>query len=351
MRFGIGARLGAVAAILVASAGIGGFAPAAACGGVFTGAAAGSAATVHREAALASWDGHRETLIMQLTLRTGADNAALIVPTPTPATVGAAAPDTFTELAARTAPQVRTSYRWFAEVDGETGAPKSGVPAVRDRVRLGPIEAATLSGGDLTGIRKWLGDNGYQITPQVADRMTSYLRDGWSFVALRLTSDRPLSGAVDPVRIVFDTDRLIYPMRMSAAATAPQTVELFLLGAHRMQRSDPDAGKHRQTLEFADRITDPTDPDLRALSAGGRDYLTALQIAIDIPGTITTDLTFTDAPTDTPFRSRVDRVENADILGMPGGIILFAAFGAVGLFALIFVFVPNRPRRGDYWAA
>ncbi|QIS08527.1 DUF2330 domain-containing protein [Nocardia arthritidis] len=357
MRFAIIARLGTAAAVLLGCVGIGALAPASACacGGVIPKAGdLGSTATVNREVALLGWDGRRETIVMQLALRSGIDTAALIVPTPTPATVTAGAPQTFKELEARTAPQVVTHYRWLSKIGAgasSAAAPATAGPTVLGRVQLGPLEATTLTGGDLDGIRKWLTDNGYQTKPEVVDAMAPYLRDGWSFVAMRLTSDQPLSGALDPVRFEFDTDRLVYPMRMSAAAKSSQTVVLYVLGEHRMRRTDPDANKQSSDVEFADRATDFADADLARLSGGGHDYLTGLRVTIDNPAAISTDFTFAAADSDEPYHQIVERTENAEILGVPGGVILYGALATIGLFALAFILFPGRRGPRDGWAA
>jgi hypothetical protein len=64
-------------------------------------------------------------------------------------------------------------------------------------------------------------------------------------VAMRLTSTDQLNGRLAPVKLVFASDRLVYPMRMSAAAQTPQRVVVYTLGAHRMKRTDADAAAQR----------------------------------------------------------------------------------------------------------
>lgn len=44
---------------------------------------------MNSEAALVQWDGTTENIVMQLALNATSDNVALVVPTPTPATVKA----------------------------------------------------------------------------------------------------------------------------------------------------------------------------------------------------------------------------------------------------------------------
>ncbi|WP_280217782.1 DUF2330 domain-containing protein [Nocardia neocaledoniensis] len=294
-------------------------AAACACGGVV---GRGDSAQVDGETAVLGWDGRRESILMRLDMRSDGADAALIIPTPTPATVTAGSSAAFAELSRRTAPEVVTDRYWFGADTGETSgaAPGSG-PEVLGQVQLGPLEATTLRGGDLTGVREWLDANGYQLRPEVSATLDPYLREGWSFVAMRLTSATPLSGALDPVRLTFDSDRLIYPMRMSAAATRPQSVRLYVFGDHRVTRTDPDAATQSTFTEFASPVGELTDPDLVSLAAG-KNYLTQLSVRITQPSAITSDFTLGAAPDDTIVRDRVKRREYVEILGFPAGYVL-----------------------------
>lgn len=317
-------------------------AAACACGGVVS---SGNAARVDSETAVIGWDGTRETVLMRLGMRFDGADAALIVPTPTPATVSAGNAAAFAELSRLTAPEVVTEYRWFgSDGDGATaGAGPGSGPEVLGKVQLGPLEATTLRGGDLTGVREWLAANDYQLRPEVSATLDPYLREGWSFVAMRLTSAKPLSGALDPVRLTFDSDRLVYPMRMSAAATGPQSAHLYVFGDHRVVRTDADAASQSTFTEFASPVAELTDPDLKALAAD-RNYLTELSVRITQPAAITTDFTFGPAPTDDVVRDRVVTTEYVELLGFPAGYVLIVvALSVIGVVAG--VILRRRPTR------
>ncbi|MEV6772838.1 DUF2330 domain-containing protein [Nocardia sp. NPDC051030] len=304
------ARLIAVVAIVLGAGGISLATPAfaCACGGVAI-PDGGTPVQVDGETALVGWDGTTETILMRLALRSGGDRAALIVPTLTPATVTAGKSDTFTELTRLTAPEVVIDRRVESGGGDRAGAAApTEAPTVLARVELGPLEATTLTGGDVTGIQRWLSDNGYVMRPEVIATLQPYLSEGWSFVAMRLTATA-LSGELDPVRVSFASDRLVYPMRMSSAATRTQSVHLYVLAEHRVRRSDADAAAQTVTVDFAGRVSGSSDPDLRQLSASGRDYLTELTVLISTPAAIAHDFTFTNAPDDSGYRRVVHRTE------------------------------------------
>uniref|UniRef100_UPI000A047562 DUF2330 domain-containing protein n=1 Tax=Nocardia higoensis TaxID=228599 RepID=UPI000A047562 len=338
------ARLGAVTAILGGALAPGAIGPASACacGGIIS---PGDAATVQQETAALTWDGDRETILLRLSLASDTEHAALVVPTPAPATVTAGSADTFGELARLAAPEYVVETEWFAWPEDETSTAAPGsTPMVLDQVRLGPLEATTLRGGDLDGLRRWLGGNGYALRPEVTATLEPYVREGWSFVAVRLTGEQELSGALDPVRLDFDSDRLVYPMRMSAAARTAQAVHLYVLGDHRMRRTDPDAAHQDSAVEFAGRLSPGAsgDPFVEEALAAGSDYLTEMRVRVDDPAAITTDFAFAAAPEDTGYRERVVRTDRVTVFGRPAGYLVL---GAAALAAAVVVVAVVRVAR------
>ncbi|WP_328355163.1 DUF2330 domain-containing protein [Mycobacterium sp. NBC_00419] len=307
--------------------GPGGPAGACACGGIVS---PDVDARVTGEQALVALDGGNETIVMSLDVTSIADNAGLIVPTPTPAVAGTAGPDLFSELARLSAPKVEPGRNTRTDLD-EAGAAPGGAPTVVAQVQLGPLEATTLSGGDLTGVRSWLDKHGYSMRQEVTAQLDPYLREGWSFVAMRLTGEKPLNGQLDPVRLDFDSDELVYPMRMSAAAKDTQHVTVYTLARHRMQRTDADAAGQAVTVDFAGPVQGRTsDQTLTELSATNP-YLTKISTTITDPAAIATDFTFGPAPTDEPYQRVIrhgDAEDDTALLWAVGASVLVAVLAA-----------------------
>jgi hypothetical protein len=344
-------RLGLVAALLATLIAMVLATPsyACACGAVV--APDGAQATMNHEVALVHWDGSIETIVMQLALNASTDSVALVVPTPTPATVASADKATFTELDTLTAPQVQQRRHWTLGRPG-SGAPGSleaaaaRPPEVVNQVHLGPLEATTLAGGDLSGLQKWLADNGYSIKPAVSDALDPYVRDGWSFVAMRLTSSAPIVGGLNPVRMTFQSSRLVYPMRLSVAAPSPQQVTVFTLSDHRQQRTDADASAQAAQstqVQFARNIsTAVSDPLLRELTGNHGGYLTKIQVNISKPAQISSDFTFGNAPNDDAYRQVV--YVDHDVV-IPIELILFVGFLLAAIAATVIFLLVRRQRR------
>jgi hypothetical protein len=316
-----------------------------ACGAVI--APPNAQATMNHEVALVHWDGSIENILMRLALNSSTDDVALVVPTPTPAKVAAGDAATFTELDSLTAPEVKKRRHWSVGSVFELSAPRAAAPAgapnVVNQVQLGPLEATTLAGGDLAGLQKWLADNGYAIRSEVSAALGPYIRDGWSFVAMRLTSTSPIVGGLKPVRLTFQSTRLVYPMRLSVAATGLQQVTIFTLSEHRQQRTDADAAKQPTRVQFAGNVSTAVhDPLLRELAGNHGGYVTKMQVDISKPAQITSDFAFGNAPNDDAYRQVVYVNDNVDIPIEP---ILLAALLFGGVITAVLVFVVRRRRR------
>ncbi|MFP1153272.1 DUF2330 domain-containing protein [Mycobacterium sherrisii] len=340
--------LGLVAVTMATLANVAVAAPryACACGAVAP--PVGSQATMNREVALAHWNGSSETVVMQLALAADTDNVALVVPTPAAATVTEADQATFTELDELTAPRVQQRRHWVlgtsepaARTTLEAGAPRG--PTVIDQVRLGPLEATTLAGGDLSGLRKWLDDNGYAIRPAVSQALGPYVRDGWSFVAIRLVGSAPIVGGLKPVRMRFASPQFVYPMRLSAAAEGPQQVTVFTLSDHRQQRTDADARSGQSVqVQFAGNIAaDVHDPLLRELTADHGGYLTKMVVNIPQPQRISADFTFGNAAGDDSYR-RVIYVDRDVVIPVE---LVASVVGMVAAIAVTVLVVVRRRQR------
>ena len=337
-------RLSGVGLLLAALLGVSapGVAVACACGGVVS---PDLGTRIADEEALVAMDGGTETIVMRLNLQSSADNAALIMPTPSPASVTLTSPSLFGELAALSEPRVETRRHWKLSLPFLVGASsRSAPPTVLEQVQLGPLEATTLTGGDVSGVQQWLESHGYTMRPEVVTQLEPYLHQGWSFVAMRLTSDVALDGQLAPVKLEFASDRLVYPMRMSAAARNPQRVVVYTLGQHRMQRNDADVAKQHVDIEYAGSIAGRWHDQALAELASGRTFLTKFAVDISNPSAITSDFEFSAAPNDDPYQQVIYRDEDVDVTPfvLLGGLLLVVAVVAIVAVVLILLLRRNR---------
>jgi len=342
----------ALATVLVATAGLVAMpaAHACACGGFV--ASDGEDIAASAEYAVLSWDGEQERVLLSMDALATSSDAALLIPTPTPANAALADTSVFTELATLTAPEEIVDYQWWPDLgfgagSGDAGAAQTGASVdVLDTLQLGDLEVSVLAANDADALADWLDDHGYVMRDDLADALMPYVSEGWYYLAIRLTTEADsLSGALQPLDLTFASDQLIYPMRLSAAAVESQFVRTFVFSDHRVQRTDETAGNGGASVWFAGEIS-PTQVTSDALVSitGDRPYLTVLDQYFSVPAEqIVSDFTFAQAPSDSSYRQVNHEVRMREVLGIPAGPAL--TFIAMVVVLVVVLTVSGLARR------
>jgi hypothetical protein len=318
----------------------------------------GSELRVDQETSIVRYDDRTRTeqIVMRLSVQSKARDAAWLFPTPSPAQVELGDRSWFEQLDRLTAPKVVQRRHWWGRPgggwfggDGSTaGAPPgAGGVAVLGEKRLGPFQVATLASDDSRALAAWLERNGYRLDDRLADGLRPYVRMGWKYVAVKLAPDtgRELNGELDPLRISFRSDEIVYPMRLSRLAETDQAVHLYVLGSHRVAHHGPRG--HAFGVTFAGWV-EPRQvaaPGLRDF-LGGRLFLTELVNQRLAPDRIDDDFRYryTD---DLTYREVVYEDEYLTVLGVPAGYALvFAGLGTVAVVAAAVIAVRRRGAAG-----
>ncbi|MDX1872620.1 DUF2330 domain-containing protein [Mycolicibacterium sp. 120266] len=136
-----------------------------------------------------------------------------------------------------------------------------------------------------------------------------------------------LTGTLQPLRLSFAADTVVYPMRLSRSATAPQTVVLSLLAAHRMDPVQVPVAGTAPTLQFAG----PVDSAVLAPYLDGVGYLTRWTDHLNAPQDIDDDYLFARAEADTDYQQVILRTRNrGDITGaLMLGLVLVGGAAAL----------------------
>lgn len=217
------------------------------------------------------------------------------------------------------------------------------------RERLGPFDVARLAANDPEALRKWLEDNGFDLPDRLATALKPYVDQRWEYVAIRLApreGHNPLGGTLDPLRLRFASDRLVYPMRLSKLASTPQQLGLYVLAAHRMEPRGPIGGDAPE-VTYAGRIdprstTGDTDA-LDGLTGGKPVFLTAIEQSFPHPERIDGDHELRAADADTPYRRQVYENRLLTVVGAPAWVLSLLA--AVLLVAAVVVLLVLRAGR------
>ncbi|MGW2592778.1 DUF2330 domain-containing protein [Streptomyces sp. NPDC001515] len=338
-------------------------APAYACGCGAMVVDPGHRVAVGRETSVVSWDGTTEQIVMRLTVRGDAPEAAWIMPVPHRATVELGEPSLFSELESLTAPVRRErSYFWPRSDDWPFGgsghavgdaapAPGAARPVeVVGRERLGPFDVARLAATDPRALEDWLKLNGFELPDRLATALRPYVEQKWEYVAVRLAPSRSgaaLSGTLDPLRLRFASDRLVYPMRLSELAATPQSLGLYVLAAHRMEPSGTIGGQ-RPEVTYAGRVDTVAEhsryPAMSVLAGRKPVFVTAIEQSFPRPELIDGDHVLRAAGADTPYQ----RVTYRDTLLTVGGVPVWALTvfgGAAAVAGALFWALRARRRR------
>lgn len=318
-----------------------------ACGAVVDGPADES--SVGAGTAVLQWDGTTETLVLELEVSSTAPEVGLLLPTPAPAEVALADPEIFRELDEITAPRaVVSEYRWWPDLGlgGSGGSPDVGAPGVDvlTDVRLGPLDVATVAATDTAALDAWLADRGFELPASIRGAMAPYVAEGWSFVVARLAPEEATTfdGTVQPLRVTFPSSALVLPMRMSAAADGTLRTRTYVLGDHRVDRTDPTAALDAPTVRFAGRVPPGSvrSAELADLLAAG-DYVTVHEQTFADPATqVVSDLTFVPAPSDAAHAPTYAVVADKRIGPFHAGPVL--AFGGVLVLSALLVWGSRR---------
>lgn len=184
---------------------------------------------------------YTEYLILSVSWEGDAEDFAWVVPVPNIPDITVTDPDLFSELSDFTA--VESNGGGFACFGG-AGGPEApgGVDVIEEEV-VGPYATAILSATNATALADWLNANGYVFPVEGEEVISEYIGREWYFVATRInavdegTGDALAEGAIEPIVLSFESDEIVFPLRissLSASNSTPPEILLYVLADHVM---------------------------------------------------------------------------------------------------------------------
>jgi hypothetical protein len=130
------------------------------------------------------------------------------------------------------------------------GAFDAGSVRVHSRQIVGSYEVATVSSEHADALLNWLGDNGFAATERTQAAIGRYAAEGWVFAAIKLHKDTTSGGvsAPHPLAFTFQTERAVYPLRLTGTHDGPCTIDLYVFGSQRASLSGFDVQFCRPVL-------------------------------------------------------------------------------------------------------
>jgi hypothetical protein len=268
--------------------------------------------------ALLSWDDEagREELHILPKFYGDTQNFAWIVPVPGLPEVEASSADIFRDLATLTAPEYRHRDKGWSCNDSQF-SPDTGVPVpyngvdIIDEQLVGIYRTMTVGADDADALTDSLTAWGFLHAgnvDQVAPALAAYVDEGWFFVTLKVDSTAFAEpqygwywyGGMEPIRLCFDAEAPVYPMRISALSAVDDTsVTLYVAADRRMDFAGGETLYANAFNTREKRALNARYPDLVPLLAAGG-YLTKLRRLYN-PEQMTADIHLVPASTNAEY--------------------------------------------------
>lgn len=104
---------------------------------------------------------------------------------------------------------------------------------------VGDYVISVLEADTPKALAEWLSIHGFAgLTKEEETIVTSYIREGWYFVAAKLRLDREGLAKGHPIALKFPAKQAVYPMRLTAMAGSKLYLDLFVVAEAKAANSD-----------------------------------------------------------------------------------------------------------------
>jgi hypothetical protein len=100
--------------------------------------------------------------------------------------------------------------------------------------QVGIYYTTTLSASDPNSLVEWLNDNGYAFPTEGQEILDYYVQKNWFFVAMKIQHEETIkisedyTGAIQPIGIMFFSDKMIYPLKISTLSAPSWGTEVLI---------------------------------------------------------------------------------------------------------------------------
>lgn len=274
---------------------------------------------------------YRVALIPRVQLQGNAPRFGMLLPTPSEPTLITIGGSVFDEAARITQPLFRGSSFLSEGCGGDSvpypvGEPeREGVTVLQEK-RVGAFEVAVLSSRSSEELLRWLEEHGYSHGIEEDRLLDDYIAKGWVFTAMRFRREvlpaEPFSWQTEPLTLLYETENLLYPMRLAALSASPSDATRLRLYVVSDQRVTFDGARTR----YANRIS---QRELERIRADAPVFGGLLSEGVFLTK-LTREYSLFDSKEDFEFRHTVSR-EYHEVTRNP---ILYGTSPLVGLLLL-----------------
>lgn len=216
----------------------------------------GAEVRIADEEAVIQWDAatKTETFIRRAQFHSTAKSFGFLVPTPTKPELGEAPEDLFLALADVIRPETvidkdGTSFEFAPLLLMCGGASKKGPPEPASAVRViqsahvAGMNATTLEADDPAALAAWLGEHGFNASPELQVWLAPFVAQHWKITAFVIGTDQrdgaQFEMSTKSVKMTFTADAPFYPYsepaapRTSTMSTPPRMLRVFFVSDQR----------------------------------------------------------------------------------------------------------------------
>ena len=201
--------------------------------------------------AFISWNPEekKESFTVQPKFEGNAEDFGMVIPTPGQPTLDEMPRDFFKALAVFTIlePMDLEKYKSFKQARNRGGARIFDLAKRKSDVRVleagvvGSLDYKIVQAEDANDLFQWLKDNNYTYAGD-EKTLDHYIQKKWFFTVMKIDPkqmkkrpDGSYEGEVTPTRFTFDSDRLVYPLKITCLSVKDRTEALFYVQApHKM---------------------------------------------------------------------------------------------------------------------
>ncbi len=184
--------------------------------------------------AMIVFDDMVEKIIFQIDYEGDAEDFAWVVPVPGYPKLFSVEDDIFYELHELTKPTPPSNFGCgWGTGPSLPGSEDEGVH-VWEENQVGIYYTTTLSATDPNSLVGWLNDNGYAFPAEGQEILDYYVQKNWFFVAMKIQHEETInssenySGAIQPLGIMFFSDEMIYPLKVSTLSAPSWGTEVLI---------------------------------------------------------------------------------------------------------------------------
>jgi len=117
-----------------------------------------------------------------------------------------------------------------------------------------------LSATDPNSLVVWLNDNGYAFPAEGQEILDYYVQQSWFFVAMKIQHEETMNssenytGAIQPIGIMFFSDEMIYPLKISTLSAPSWGTEVLIYAFSDERVTFPGATEEYNSIITPDHL-------------------------------------------------------------------------------------------------